>query len=289
MIRKRLNVISALILLLSVSLFAVACDSAVYKAAEEGDIDALVAMAEDVTEDEYAIREVAVEKLGELGTPEAVDALLTWIEEGAPPGLEDDVVAALGATGDPRAIEPLLAELARVDTSVPAEQLAPGEELKLWMIMRGLANLPDPKVADALLAELDAGHAAAIGEGELAAALAGQGEAIAPALEARLASGDEYVFWPAAVALGDIYGATDNGARVAELLVRPETFRIYLAVIYNRVDVEQQVMIDSLNTVGDVRMAQAMLNSGVEEYEAAATAWATAHGYMIETWIDTTP
>ena len=270
-----------------VMLLSTSCDTGVYRAAEEGDVDALVAMAEDVTKDEYAIREVAVEQLGNLGTPEAVDALLTWVEEGAPPGLEDDVVAALGATGDPRAIEPLLAELARVDTSLPAEQLEPGEELKLWMIMRGLANLPDPKVAEALLAQLDAGHAAAISDVELAAALAGQGEAIAPALEQRLASSDELVFVPAAWALGSIYTATDNQARITELLAGPTTFRIYEGVFMSSGSVEPQVMIDSLNTVGDVRMAQKMLNSGVEEYEAAATAWASAHGYMISTWITT--
>ncbi len=273
--------------LVTVSILAAACDTGVYKAAEEGDIDALVAMAEDVTEDEYAVREVAVEKLGELGTPEAVDALLTWVEEGAPPGLEDDVVAALGATGDPRAIEPLLAELAASDRASSASDLEPGEELKLWMIMRGLANLPDPKVAEALLAELDAGHAAAISEIELAAALAGQGEAIVPALEQRLASSDTLVFVPASRALTSIFSATDNDARIAELLAGPTTFRIYDGVLNGFGFAEPQAMIDSLNTVGDVRMAQEMLNSGVEEYEAAAEAWASAHGYMISTWITT--
>mgnify|MGYP001117356733 CR=1 FL=1 len=279
----------ALALVVALGLGAVACDSAVYKAAEEGDVDALVAMAEDTSEDLYSIRETAVEQLGELGTPEAVDALLAWLEEGPPPDLEASILEALGTTGDPRAIEPLLAELDKIDLSKPQDELDEGDVLKIWMIMRGFVKLPDQRVADRLLAELDAGHAAAIGEGELAAALAGQGEAIAPALEARLASGDEYVFWPAAVALGDIYGATDNDARVAELLGKPETFRIYLAVIYNKVDVEPQVMVDSLNAFGDVSMASAMLNSSVEEWQTAAEAWAAANGYMIQSWIDTTP
>lgn len=273
------------VLLVTVSVLATGCDSAVYKAAEEGDVDALVAMAEDVTKDQYAIREVAVEKLGELGTPEAVDALLAWLEEGPPPDLEDDVLAALGATGDPRAIEPLLAKLATCDRTTPAADLEPGAELTLWMIMRGLANLPDPKVTEALLAELDAGHAAAISELELAEALAGQGEAIVPALEARLASSDELVFVPAARALSSIYAATDNHARIAELLPGPATFRIYEGVLHGSGYAEKQAMIDSLNTVGDVRMAQHMLNSDVEEYKAAAEAWAAAHGYMIESWI----
>jgi HEAT repeat protein len=279
---------AALALILgAVLLLAVGCDSAVYKAAEKGDVDALVAMAEDVTKDQYAIREVAVEQLGNLGTPEAVDALLGWIEEGPPPGLEDDVLAALGATGDPRAIEPLLAELDKLDLSKPEDELDDGDVLKIWMIMRGFANLPDQRVADRLLAELDAGHAAAISETELMVALAGQGEAIAPALEQRLASSDELVFGPASSALASIYGDAGNNARIAELLAGPTTFRIYEGVLTGFCSVEPQAMIDSLNTVGDVRMAQAMLNSGVEEYEAAATRWATANGYMISTWITT--
>lgn len=289
MMSSRIRTMLAVALALMLGTSASGCDSAVYKAAEKGDVDALVEMAEDTGKDLYSIREAAVEQLGELGTPEAVDALLAWLAEGPPEGLEDDVLAALGATGDPRVIEPLLAELDKIDLSKPQDELDDGDVLKIWAIVAGFAKLPDQRVADRLLAELDAGHAAAIGEGELAAALAGQGEAIAPALESRLASGDELVFWPAAVALGEIYGATDNDARVAELLAKPETFRIYPAVIYNKVDVEQQVMIDSLNTVGDVPMASAMLNSSVEEWQTAARDWATARGYMIETWIDTTP
>lgn len=265
-----------------------ACDTGVYRAAEEGDVDALVAMAEDTGKDLYSIREVAVEKLGELGTPEAVDALLAWLDD-PPAGLEDNILAALGATGDPRAIEPLLTALAEVDRSASAAELGPEDEMKLWMIMRGLAKLPDPKVAEALLAELDAGHAAAISEIELADALAGQGEAIVPALEQRLASSDTLIFVPAARALSSIYAETDNQARIAELLASPTTFRIYEGVLHGSGSVEKQVMIDSLNTMNDVRMAQEMLNSGVEEYEAAAKAWAAANGYMIETWIDTTP
>lgn len=274
----------AVVLVAALGLGATACDSAVYKAAEEGDVDALVAMAEDTSKDLYSIREVAVEKLGELGTPEAVDALLVLLED-PPAGLEDDILAALGATGDPRAIEPLLAELAACDRTTPAMDLEPGDELKLWMIMRGLANLPEPRVAEALLAELDAGHAAAISEIELADALAGQGEAIVPALEQRLANSDELVFVPAARTLCDIYNATGNDTRIAELLAGPETFRIYEGVLTVGGHVEPQVMIDSLNTMNDVRMAQRMLNSGIEEYEAAAKAWAAANGYMIESWV----
>jgi hypothetical protein len=140
-------------------------------------------------------------------------------------------------------------------------------------------------VAEALLAELDAGHAAAISEIELADALAGQGAAIVPALEERLASGDELVFVPAARALSSIYAATDNQARITELLAGPATFRIYEGVLHGSGVAEPQAMIDALNTVGDVRMAQHMLNSDVEEYKAAAEAWAAAHGYMIESWI----
>ncbi len=286
---KQLRFTIALGALVAASILASGCDSAVYKAAEEGDVARLVELAEDTTKDQYAIRSVAVEKLGELGTPEAVEALLGWAEGGAPPNLEDDVYAALGATGDPRAIEPLLAALAAIDRSKSGYDIEPGDELKLWMIMRGLAHLPDPKVAEALLAELDAGHAAAISELELADALAGQGEAIVPALEQRLASSDTLVFVPAARALCDIYSATGNDARIAELLGSPATFRIYEGVLSTGGDVEPQVMIDSLNTMNDVRMAQRMLNSGLEEYEAAAKAWAAANGYMIETWIDTTP
>lgn len=283
--RTRLRFVIVLGSLVVASILASGCDSGVYKAAEEGDVARLVELAEDTTKDQYAIRQPAVEQLGELGTPEAVEALLGWAEGGAPLHLEGDVYAALGATGDPRAIEPLLTALAAIDRSKSEYDTGPVDELKLWGIMRGLANLPDPKVADTLLAELDAGHAAAISEIELADALAGQGEAIVPALEQRLANSDELVFVPAARALCDIYSATGNDARIAELLARPETFRIYEGVFTSGGDVEPQVMIDSLNTVNDVRMAQRMLNSGTEEYEAAAKAWAAANGYMISTWI----
>ena len=72
----RSRVVLTVALVVALGLGASACDSAVYKAAEEGDVDALVAMAEDTGEDLYSIREVAVEKLGKLGTSEAVDALL---------------------------------------------------------------------------------------------------------------------------------------------------------------------------------------------------------------------
>ncbi|MDO8848887.1 MAG: HEAT repeat domain-containing protein [Coriobacteriia bacterium] len=283
--RTRLCSAIVLGLLVASSILATGCDSGVYKAAEEGDVDALVAMAEDVTKDQYAIRQPAVEQLGELGTPEAVDALLGWAEGEAPLHLEGDVYAALGATGDPRAIEPLLTALAAIDRSKSEYDIGPVDQLKLWGIMRGLANLPDPKVAEALLAELDAGHAAAISEIELADALAGQGEAIVPALEQRLANGDEPVFVPAARALCDIYRATGNDARITELLANPATFRIYEGVLTTGGVVEPQVMIDSLNAMDDVRMAQRMLNSNVEEYEAAATAWAAENGYMISSWI----
>lgn len=284
MVIGRLRFMIAMGSLVVASALVTGCDSAVYRAAEKGDIDALVAMAEDATEDEYSVRTVAVEQLGELGTPAATDALLAWLEEGPPPGLEDDVLAALGATGDPRAIEPLLAELAASDRTTPAAELGPEQELRLWMLMRGLANLPDSRVAEALLAELDAGHAAAISEVELADALAGQGQSIVAALEQRLASSDELVFVPAARALTEIYSARGDNARVAELLTSPATFRIYEGVLHGSGSAEKQAMIDSLNTVGDVRMAQHMLNSDVEEYEEAAEAWAAAHGYTIESW-----
>lgn len=285
----RSRAVLAVVLAAAVVFGATACDSAVYRAAEKGDVDALVAMAEDTGQDLYSIREVAVEQLGELGTPEAVDALLAWLEEGPPPDLEDDVLAALGATGDPRAIEPLLAALSAIDLSVPEDDLPPGTSVKIWAIMRGFANLPDQRVADRLLAELDAGHVLAISEIELAGALAGQGETIAPALEQRLASGDELVYRPAALALGSIYATSDNEARIAELLASPTTFRIYPAVIDGTASVDPQLVIDSLNSFGDVSMAGAMLNSSVEEWQTAAEAWAAANGYMIETWIDTTP
>jgi HEAT repeat protein len=281
--KDRMRWVLVAVVSLCVLAAAAGCDSAVYSAGRKGDVDALVAMAEDNTNDLYSIREVAVEQLGEIGTPEAVDALLAWLEQGPPDGLYAAVLTALGTTKDSRVIEPLLGELAKIDLT--AEKLPPEEQTKVWAIMRSLALLPDERVTNALLQELDMGHASAISEGELAGALAGQGTAIAPELERRLAVADERIFRPAALALGSIYTDSGTQSRVLELLAAPDTFRIYPAVVDGTASVEPQALIDSLNAFGDVTMAAVMVNSSLEEWQTAAETWAAEHGYTIESFI----
>jgi HEAT repeat protein len=281
--KDRMRWVLVAVVSLCVLAAAAGCDSAVYSAGKKGDVDALVAMAEDNTNDLYSIREVAVEQLGEIGTPEAVDALLAWLEQGPPDGLYAAVLTALGTTKDSRVIEPLLGELAKIDLT--AEKLPPEEQTKVWAIMRSLALLPDERVTNALLQELDMGHASAISEGELAGALAGQGTAIAPELERRLAVADERVFRSAALALGSIYTDSGTQSRVLELLAAPDTFRIYPAIVDGTASVEPQALIDSLNAFGDVTMAAVMVNSSLEEWQTAAETWAAEHGYTIESFI----
>jgi len=256
-----------------------------YTAQNKQDVPALVAMAEDTEASLSKVREPAVVALGELGTPEANDALIGWLENGAPPDLEAAVFRAAGASGDVRAVDPLLAALDSIDRGKADYEMDPGDQLKLWAVIDGLGGLADPRVQKALLAELDAGHSEVIDDVNLSAALAAQGEAIAPALEKRLANGDDKVFVSAAQALGSIYQAAGRQERAAELLKSKKTFRIYAGVITGNVTVDRQLVIKSLNSVGDAMMAQRMLNSGVKEYEAAARTWATAHGYTVESWI----
>ncbi|PKQ38242.1 MAG: hypothetical protein CVT59_03175 [Actinobacteria bacterium HGW-Actinobacteria-1] len=256
-----------------------------YTAQKKNDVPGLVAMAEDTEANLERVREPAVQALGELGTQEAKDALISWLENGAPPDLEEAVYRAAGATGDLRAVDPLLAALESIDRDKTEYEIEPGDQLKLWAVIDGLRGLVDPRVQKALLAELDAGHSEVIDDVNLSAALAAQGEAIAPELEKRLANADDKVFVPAAEALGDIYQAAGKQDRAAQLLKDKKTFRIYAGIITGDVVVDDQLVIDSLNSVGDAMMAQRLLNTGSAELEAAAKAWAAKHGYTIETWI----
>lgn len=256
-----------------------------YTAQKKNDVPGLVAMAEDTEANLARVREPAVQALGELGTQEATDALIGWLENGAPPDLEEAVYRAAGATGDLRAVDPLLAALESIDRDKSESEMDPGEQLKLWAVIDGLRGLVDPRVQKALLAELDAGHSAVIQDVNMSAVLAAQGEAIAPELEKRLANADDTVFAPAAEALGTIYQAAGKQDRAAQLLKDKKTFRIYAGIITGNVVVDDQLVIDSLNSVGDAMMAQRLLNTGSTELEAAAKAWAAEHGYTIETWV----
>lgn len=277
---------TALVTVLVVAMVAVsACGPSVYTARDKKDVPTLVALAEDTDASILNVREPAVEALGTLGTQEANDALVNWLENGAPAELENAVYRAAGASGDVRAVEPLLVALESIDRGKSEAEMDPGDSLKLWSVIEGLGGLVDPRVQKALLAELDAGHSGSIQDRRLSDALEGQGETIASALEKRLENSDPAVFEPAAMALAGIYKTADRGDRVIELLRGKKTFRIYAGVITGDVSVDRQVVIDSLNSVGDATMAQRMLNSGSAEYEEAAKTWATKHGYTIESWI----
>ncbi len=263
----------------------VGCSPTPYSAKKKGDVPALIAMAEDTEANMFRVRTPAVMALGDLATPEAVDTLLGWAEDGAPAGLEDDVLEALGRTGDPRAVDPLLAALDSIDRDKSEADIDSEQQVRLWRVIVALKNMPDPRVADALLAELDAGHSEVIQDGNLSNALAGQGVAIAPELEKRLANADSKVYDPAAMALCSIYREAGKQDRVAELLKDKKTFRIYAGVIPGYITVDEQLVIDSLGSMNDVTMASRMLNSGSAAYEEAAKTWATKNGYTIQTLI----
>lgn len=167
------------VLLLAVFLTSAGCGESVASLRESGHVAGLVAIAQDATLD-YTKRADAFDAPGDLGTSEAVDALLGMLQD---PETASDAARALGAAGDPRAIDPLISYLDSLEPTAEDYVTDQLRGMELATATRALGGIEDPRALDALLEHLDAGHAASIS----VEALAGQGGAAVTELKTRLA------------------------------------------------------------------------------------------------------
>lgn len=264
-----------LAILVVLVLASAGCGSSVGNLRESGDVAGLVAIAKDSNLD-YTKRSDAVDALGELGTREAVDALLAMLET---PETSAQAARALGSTGDSRAVEPLITYLDSLDPDAEVV-LDTATGMDLAAAARALGGIQDPKALAALLAHLDAGHAASISVAALGEGLAGQGRPAVPALKKRLASANPDVWAPASLALGEILSG--KPAELSQLLKDKKTFRIYLGVLdTGSAGVADKDIIAALKRFGDRAMANAILASGTEATKDAAKQWGEDHGYVV--------
>lgn len=272
-------------MLVVVALASAGCSASVSSLQESGDVAGLVKIAGDASID-YTKRADAFDALGELGTPEAVDALLLMLQD---PDNASDAAVALGTAGDARAVEPLIAYLDSLEPTAEEYVTEQLRRLELAAAARALGGIQDPRALAALLGHLDAGHAASMSVEALGDALSGQGDTAVTALTARLANPNPNVWAPASLALGEIL--SDSPAQLSALLASRETYRIYLGVLRGGGGVPDAEMISALYAFNDLAMANAMLASGTEAARAAAEQWGRENGYVVrelQPW-ETTP
>ncbi|MDP2182085.1 MAG: hypothetical protein Q8K99_05905 [Actinomycetota bacterium] len=262
-----------LVALLVCSLGLAGCGASASSLRDKGDVAGLVEMAKDRNLD-YTKRSDAVAALGELGTPEAVDALLGLLES---PDTASMAVGPLGVAGDARAVEPLLAYVATLDPATDTYDTL--RKMELAALARAFGGLEDPRVLSALLEQVDAKRAVVFSVEALGEGLAGQGQAAVPELRKRLGSKDADVFGPASIGLAEILA--DSPDELSKMLASKKTFRIYVGVVRGWGSVPDADILAALEEFGDVKMANAILASGSEEAKAAATKWGTEHGYAI--------
>jgi HEAT repeat protein len=239
-------------------------------------------------------REAAAVILGELGDPVAVEALVQYSTESyetvkeallaiGKPAVEPLIEAlklksekrrevaadALGAIGDARAVEPLIAYGNR---SYAASLVASA----------ALAEIGKPAVKPLTAAlnqavksgDRDAAEMALLPLGEIGDLRA------APAVTAAMQSDLPPVAWQAASdTLAKLY--RKDVPTLLAMLKSPDTVRIYWGLIgLGRAGTVDE-LIAALDAYGGEEMAEDYLNSGNEKLEDVGRAWAEARGYTI--------
>lgn len=263
--------VPALLLVLAVT--STGCAS-VAKLQEEGDVAGLVKIAQKPGQDYTKVTD-AVDAIGEIGTPEAVEVLIGWVS-GDDDSLRIAAIPALGAAGDPAGVEPLAAELAALD---PAD--ASTYDMDLDALVRALGGIKDPRAAATLFELVDSGTVSAKQATTLGRALAAQGTDILAELVPRLTRKDLEVSMPCGVALYILHSG--DPARMSALLRAAETQRVWAGVFSEAAASKYQTdLVVALDKFGDRALASKMLNSELPGLEQAARDWAGKHGYRVE-------
>ena len=225
-------------------------------------VEPLIAALKDEDRD---VRIKAALALGDIGDPRAIEPLLFALQDES---IEVHAYAgqALGMIGAP-AVEPLLAALKSEDRSVQGDAA------------RVLGMIKDPRAIEPLLFALK-------DESIEARECAGQalGMIGAPAVEpliAALRDANQDVRKNAALALGMIEdrraaSILQSAMKEADLVVVAGAHWFF---IQQGEPGSENTLIQALNVHGKSEMAQAFLNCGNRELEAAGRKWATAHGY----------
>lgn len=256
-------------------LLAVAgCGPSVAKLQEAKDVPALVEIAEKPGQDFTKVSD-AVDAIGEIGTPEAVDVLIGWVT-GDDDSLRIAAIPALGVTGDPKGVPALVSRIEAIDPSDTHAQ-----ELDLRALVEALGGIDDPAAAKALLAQVDAESAKIIGDEYLGRALAGQGDDIVASIKKRITNDDPDIALPCGVALY-LLNADDKEA-VGKLLHSKATQRAWAGIFTDGSpsDFERDLTF-ALDKFGDRALASRMLNSENDKLESAARDWAGRHGFMVQ-------
>jgi len=220
-------------------------DMAFWSFEEDDAVAPLRELAEDPND---KVARCAVETLGNLDNPDAVDAAadaLVSLLEDDDPRLATAVLKALGPIGDASAVEPI-ERLALRHGTTPAEDKA-GRELRRAAVV-ALGRIGSPHARSTLVRVLSTD---------------------APNREA------------AGTALARIFQRD-----VTPLLPLLDERR-NISLAFALVDVGQKgtedALVTTLNRYGDLRLAEYYLNCGNGTLEKAARAWADRHGYTVMT------
>ena len=86
-----------------------------------GDIRSVGALVRALCDEDCYVRQEAASALGAMGDPRAVEALIELLEEDDDEDVREEVAWALGKIGDARAVEPLIRALFDTDKDVREE------------------------------------------------------------------------------------------------------------------------------------------------------------------------
>jgi HEAT repeat protein len=235
-------------------------------------VDRLIAALKDADTD---VRDLAASALGNIKDPRAIEPLIRALKgrHGIYDFFPGSAASALVNIGTP-AVEPLIAALRDADRDV--------RKLAVF----ALGNIGDPRAVEPIIAALKDGNTDF--QNTAASALAEIGAPAVEPLIALLKDTDVNVRLSAASALGMIkdqrsFEALLAGLRESDLAMIAGAYPFF---IQRGEQGSVGVLISALNAFGNEGMAKDYLNSGQPDLKEAASTWARAHHFFIQTFVE---